>query len=425
MRVFQVTYKDRHGQPKEVGKWYVEWRDHRDQLRRLPGFTSRAASEELGRRLESLTAFHRATGGQTDPALVQWLSELPERMRRRLGEIGLIAPERIGATQALSEHLDDFHAALVSKGCTAKHAALVTSRARKIIDGCGFNRAGDIRGSKVLAYLDKLRADVKDKDGKIVRRGIGAQTGNFYISALNQFCRWMVRDRRLQENPVVHMDRWNVRLDRRHDRRALTADEVRRLLKAAENGPERFGVPGPARAVFYRLAVETGLRAGELRSLARASLDLGVAPGVTVAAAYAKNRRQDSLPLRPETAALLKAFTRQLAPAAPLFKPPHPDTLIDMFRQDLAAAEIPYVQDGKFADVHALRHTCGSWLASAGVHPRVMQRILRHSTITLTMDRYAHVFQSDESAALAKLPDLSIPAAAPVRATGTDGATGD
>ena len=31
---------------------------------------------------------------------------------------------------------------------------------------------------------------------------------------------------------------------------------------------------------------------------------------------------------------------------------------------------------------------------------------MRHSTITLSMDRYGHVFKSDEAAALAKLPDL-------------------
>ena len=32
---------------------------------------------------------------------------------------------------------------------------------------------------------------------------------------------------------------------------------------------------------------------------------------------------------------------------------------------------------------------------------------MRHSTITLTMDRYTHAFKSDEIEALGKLPDLS------------------
>ena len=76
-------------------------------------------------------------------------------------------------------------------------------------------------------------------------------------------------------------------------------------------------------------------------------------------------------------------------------------------------------------DFHALRHTTGSWLPTQNVHSKIVQRIMRHSTITLTMDRYTHLFRGDESAAVAKLPDLgpTRPNAEPIRATGTcDGA---
>ena len=81
---------------------------------------------------------------------------------------------------------------------------------------------------------------------------------------------------------------------------------------------------------------------------------------------------------------------------------------------------IPYRVDGKVADFHALRHTCGTWLAAAGTHPKVIQRVIRHSTITLTMDGYTHLFKGDEAAAVATLPDLSSPDAASTSATGTD-----
>lgn len=118
----------------------------------------------------------------------------------------------------------------------------------------------------------------------------------------------------------------------------------------------------------------------------------------------------------------LAGFTSKSAPAAPLFRLPHPDTMVDMLRVDLDAADIAYEQDGKFADMHALRHTCGTWLAAAGVHPKVMQRILRHSTIALTLDRYTHAFKSDEAAAIAKLPSLATTPVGPaLRATGTEG----
>ena len=64
-------------------------------------------------------------------------------------------------------------------------------------------------------------------------------------------------------------------MDLRRQRRALSLDELRKLLNATWNGPERFGMSGAARALLYRLAVETGLRRGELASLTRDSSALG------------------------------------------------------------------------------------------------------------------------------------------------------
>lgn len=79
----------------------------------------------------------------------------------------------------------------------------------------------------------------------------------------------------------------------------------------------------------------------------------------------------------------------------------------NMLKADLADAGIPYVDEsGRYADFHALRHTTGSLLAAAGVHPKVIQSIMRHSDINLTMSRYTHIFRGQESEAIAKLPDL-------------------
>ncbi|MHB8264123.1 MAG: tyrosine-type recombinase/integrase, partial [Acidimicrobiales bacterium] len=48
---------------------------------------------------------------------------------------------------------------------------------------------------------------------------------------------------------------------------------------------------------------------------------------------------------------------------------------------------------------HDLRHTCASLLIAQGVHPRVIQSRLGHSSITVTMDIYGHLFPSlDEGA---------------------------
>ena len=54
-----------------------------------------------------------------------------------------------------------------------------------------------------------------------------------------------------------------------------------------------------------------------------------------------------------------------------------------------------------------LGHTSITSLARGGVHPKVAQDLARHSTITLTMDRYAHSVVEERRRALTALPDLS------------------
>ncbi len=73
MRLFKPKYRDRSGQLITAAKWYVEFRDQRDTTRRLPAFSSKPASEELGKNLDRLVSYYVATAGQTDPALQAWL----------------------------------------------------------------------------------------------------------------------------------------------------------------------------------------------------------------------------------------------------------------------------------------------------------------------------------------------------------------
>ena len=82
--------------------------------------------------------------------------------------------------------------------------------------------------------------------------------------------------------------------------------------------------------------------------------------------------------------------------------------------------------DGESIDFHALRHTCGAWLALAGEHPKVVQTVMRHGSITLTMDTYGHLFPGQEAQAAGRLGDmLTAPDTNAMRATGTDDATSD
>ena len=111
----------------------------------------------------------------------------------------------------------------------------------------------------------------------------------------------MVRDGRASELASVHLQGLNVKTDRRHDRRARSPDEMRWLLDVTAKAPERYGMTGCGGRCSIAWQWNPACERQSWRSLTRASFNLeGHEPSVTIAAAYAKNRRQDVLPLRPD-----------------------------------------------------------------------------------------------------------------------------
>ena len=55
---------------------------------------------------------------------------------------------------------------------------------------------------------------------------------------------------------------------------------------------------------------------------------------------------------------------------------------------------------------HDLRHTFASLLLEVGESPKIIQELLGHSTITTTMDIYAHVTKKSKVNAIEKFSQL-------------------
>jgi integrase len=55
---------------------------------------------------------------------------------------------------------------------------------------------------------------------------------------------------------------------------------------------------------------------------------------------------------------------------------------------------------------HDLRHTAATLLLAQGVHPKIVQEMLGHSTISLTLDTYSHVIPGLQEEAAAKMEAL-------------------
>jgi integrase len=73
--------------------------------------------------------------------------------------------------------------------------------------------------------------------------------------------------------------------------------------------------------------------------------------------------------------------------------------LFAQFKQLLKEADLPDIR------FHDLRHSSATMLLSLGVHPKVVQEILGHSQISMTMDIYSHVLPTMQREAMSKLND--------------------
>ncbi len=391
----------RGGKANRDGCYYITYSIRPCERRTVRGCRDKAATEALAKKLET-EAWERQKG---------LVDARADQYARAEAKPVLVRDQD---AKPASGHLADFCASLLAKGGTEKNVSLVRTRAARVIELCGIERLSELVPSAVQAAIAALRDE----------EGLSLQTCNHYLRAIKQFSRWLRRDGRLREDPLSHLAGYNVSLDRRHDRRALTREELVRLVSAAETGATVMGMTGPDRAMLYRVAVGTGFRVGELRSLTPESFDLGGDfPTITVQAAYSKRRRRDVQEIRPELATLLRAWLSGKPKGAPAFA--MPDKGVRLLRADLAAAGIPYRDTaGRYADLHALRHTAGTLLQEAGVHPKQIQDFMRHSTITLTMDRYTHVGIRRRREALHALPVVTpgSPDEDGAKGTGTDDA---
>jgi integrase len=189
--------------------------------------------------------------------------------------------------------------------------------------------------------------------------------------------------------------------------RPLSEAEARMLLEAARG--DRF-------EALYVLAITTGLRRGELLGLRWDDVDLErgmlrvgralVREGGRHAVGETKTRRaRRQVNLTPRAVNALKVHRkRQLEEKmrlAGLYEvrslifttqrgtSVNPERLVKRsFKPLLKRAGL---QEIRF---HDLRHTCATLLLGRGVHPKLVQELLGHATIAMTLDTYSHYLPS-------------------------------
>jgi integrase len=181
----------------------------------------------------------------------------------------------------------------------------------------------------------------------------------------------------------------------------LSPDQARELLEAVAGSPIE---------TLVRVALSLGLRQGEALGLRWLDVDLEarqlhvrhalqrVAGELILVEPKSRSSRR-SLPL-PEAlvVALREHKDRQPGlPAAYLFttvggQPLDGVSVTKRFQKLLRDAGLPRMR------FHNLRHSCASLLLAQGVSPRQVMEVLGHSQISLTLNTYAHILPSRETA---------------------------
>jgi integrase len=286
--------------------------------------------------------------------------------------------------KSLILHLRDFITDLEVTGHDDEYVSHVDYRARIVFRDLRWNLPKDLDPDAFQQW----------RAGQT--RRLSPKTLNEYCNALNVFAKWMVRNRRLQDNPFRWVEPLSVVGKERYVRRALSPGETERLLAAAGD-----------RWLAYLVAVRTGLRRNELNTLAWGDVDLDAKqPAYAVQAINAKNRKTLTVALSQDVVEELKRVRPADYDKAALIFPDGVPSM-ETFKEDLMRAEIPHVDDrGRVVDFHSLRKTLCTDLGREGVSPWQAMKIMRHSDIKLTVKNYTDVDQMKLQDALAKLPKL-------------------
>jgi integrase len=265
----------------------------------------------------------------------------------------------------------------------------------------------DLCVRRLLPHLGRVRLralapeHIQHALGELLDRRLAARTVRQVHMVLRCSLKQAVLWRLIPSNPS---DAVKAPRAERKEMRTLSEEEVRRLLAVTA---------GTRHHSLWVFLVTTGVRLGEALALRWADIDLleghanirralqrqRGAGMVFVEPKSSRSRR--TVPFPPETLRALEAhrgdLDRERQQAAKLWQEndlvfPSPDGrprdmayLSFTFHRGLKRAGLPRIR------IHDLRHTAATHLLTKHVHPKVVQDLLGHSTIAITLDTYSHV----------------------------------
>jgi integrase len=236
-------------------------------------------------------------------------------------------------------------------------------------------------------YLSKLDSGLSARTVRMIHTTLH--------KAMKQAVRWSLIPRNVTE--AVEPPR-----EQKSEIRPLSEDQVKRLFQA---------VRGDQLEALYVLAITTGMRSGELLGLRWEDVDLQT--GTLQVRRTAFNGRIEA----PKTLKGKRSIRLTQTSITALRKHPRvsewifstkvgtPISVHNLHNRSwkplLKRTALPL--DTRF---HDLRHTCATLLLTKGVHPKIVQELLGHSSISITLDTYSHVLPNMQGEAVRAMEDI-------------------
>ena len=270
-------------------------------------------------------------------------------------------------------------------------------------------------------FTEKLAGTLPDRDRKLQKLSPGTlqQHATVIHSALGS----------AQKKNLVHRN--EAKLVDGKPRREDKSDDVERNCWESHEAKRFLEVAcefGPLQSAFYTLALETGVRKGEIvglrwkdvnfdRCTVRVAQQL-LRPGREPVFGTPKSKSaKRTIDITPETAQLLSAHRKHQLEVKMANRHEYRDFGLVFAKPNGVPLSVNNIGQREFADLiekanvkritfHGLRHTSATLSLQAGTLPHVVSQRLGHKRIEITLNLYAHALPSMGRDAAAKLSSL-------------------
>lgn len=227
-----------------------------------------------------------------------------------------------------------------------------------------------------------------------------------------------INERLLNVNPAEMVVEKPV-AEKNFDMQVWDEEEVRLFLTVARDA-------GTEVEAFYTLAIETGMRKGELCGLMWDDVDINarrisvrrtlLKAGPEPVLGVPKTGRGRAITISPQTASLLRKHQLRQKELKLSLGGAYKDRDFVFAKENGDPIQINNFGQRSFANLiesagvkkirfHDLRHTCATLLLAKGVNPKIVQERLGHSDISMTLNRYSHVTPTMQDQAARLLGD--------------------